>query len=155
MNPNGIESKLAIVKASYNRPIHRKIVSQKPIKPEYVESEVMQNWPFIQINNNFNLNLHRDFEQQQLQKLIYQNYGILSDEYEPQKQLSKLRRFYSKNRPRDLITFYLESTYDDTHYKQRFNKDLQKRKMSQPDATLVTERPLAPQNITEPLVEVK
>ena len=63
------------------------------------------------------MNVPRDSDQQNLQKMIYQNYGILSDDYDPQKQLSKLRRFYSKNRPRDLITFYLESTYDDTHYK--------------------------------------
>ena len=43
---------------------------------------------------------------------------------DPQRLLAKLRQFYSKSRHRDLLTFYMESTYKDTDFIKRFNSNL-------------------------------
>ena len=46
---------------------------------------------------------------------------------DPLKQLVNLRKFYS-NRSRDILSFYVQNTYNDTDYKKRFNSYLLSKK---------------------------
>jgi len=46
---------------------------------------------------------------------------------DPLKQLINMRKFYS-NRTRDILSFYVQNTYNDTDFKKRFNSYLLSKK---------------------------